>query len=711
MRIGVCGIGYQCAEHLADVLKPWLALKESGPHQVFISVAHGVFPEVEVVLREFPEVPDNSVFLLREHLTNRQIDALHVSLHPQYEWDLRTCTLPFLIRREIDLLWLLDLQDEIYSVEEITRTVDFVSQHPEIAWFKINFKNYAFAPDCYVDDFVVPRIWRAEAPAMIRSFHYDNSITYENGVRQEALPFLTVPRSCAFPRHLSWVGSPGYLKRKIRYQNLHFKGMCSYRWDEDENCLKFNEDYYRRLKKPIPRVYRDSDGYLGEQCERPLATSRSLEQFEEKSQNQVRRRRMQIANTTQVIRGSDGQQLLEVDGRPLFQLNLIAATIWTKVAQGFSVEEIISQIVLQYGAPENTAARDVHKFIDLLKHNFIVLEDDVASPEQLIDSHAALVWNRGIAAMCDWRIPNEFVGPHGFSNSPGPAHHERPPDLLDDLIVNPRLYEEIRDGDLVWVKFSWLKSFLKQVVPLVKASFVLVTGDSDVSVPSKAAAEIAEVVACPNILHWFTQNCDAVGFRDRVWPLPIGIDFHTLIERPAWGEETSSSKDQERLLYSIRQELPPIQERVREVYLDFAWQRPEYRPLERRAAVVEKLRGKPAVHCQERPVRRSQMWRRRGQYAFVVSPLGGGMDCHRTWEALALGHIVIVPASPLDSLYEGVPVISVKDWDDITPENLDRWLADCLGRELHYERLTSKYWVDKMRTLATESLATAARPQ
>ncbi|PYX04819.1 MAG: hypothetical protein DMG85_16700, partial [Acidobacteria bacterium] len=67
MRIGVCGIGYQCAEHLADVLKPWLALKESGQHQVLISVAHGVFPEVEVVLREFPEVPDNSVFLLREH--------------------------------------------------------------------------------------------------------------------------------------------------------------------------------------------------------------------------------------------------------------------------------------------------------------------------------------------------------------------------------------------------------------------------------------------------------------------------------------------------------------------------------------------------------------------------------------------------------------------------------------------------------------------
>jgi hypothetical protein len=259
VRIGVCGIGYQCAEHLADVLEPWLSLKKESQHQILISAAHGVFPEVQQVLRDHPEVPDDSVPLLRNYLSNRQIDALHVALHPQYEWDLRSCTLPFLIRRRIDLLWLLDLQDEIYSVDEILRTIEFVSEHLEIVWFKINFKNYAFSPDCYVDDFVVPRIWRAQVPALISSFHYDNSITYQNGLKQEALPHATVPRTCAFPKHLSWVGSPTYLKRKIRYQDLHFKGLCSYRWDEKEDCLKFNEDYYRRLRKTIPQVYRDSE--------------------------------------------------------------------------------------------------------------------------------------------------------------------------------------------------------------------------------------------------------------------------------------------------------------------------------------------------------------------------------------------------------------------------------------------------------------------
>ena len=101
----------------------------------------------------------------------------------------RTCTLPFLVRREIDLLRLLDLQDEIYSVE--------------------------------------------------------------------SLPNCIAPRCVAFPKHLSWVGSSSYLKRTIKFQHLHY-GNCNYKWDEENNSLQFNEDYYRRLGKRIPTVYKES---------------------------------------------------------------------------------------------------------------------------------------------------------------------------------------------------------------------------------------------------------------------------------------------------------------------------------------------------------------------------------------------------------------------------------------------------------------------
>jgi len=256
VRIGLSGIGYQCGEHLANVLQPWFDLRTQGQHEILISLSYGIFPEVYAISQTNRETPDSSLASLREYLSQKMIDALFVSPEPKYEWDLRTCTLPFLSERQIDILWLLDLQDEIYSVDEISRIVNFIEDRHDMSWFRVNFKNYAFTFDAYIEDFVVPRIWRARIPAPIRCFHYDNSVTYVDGRRQESLPHCTIPRSIAFPKHLSWVGSPDYLKRKIRFQHLHY-GTCSYIWDEKTNSLKFNEEYYARVGKGIPVLHKE----------------------------------------------------------------------------------------------------------------------------------------------------------------------------------------------------------------------------------------------------------------------------------------------------------------------------------------------------------------------------------------------------------------------------------------------------------------------
>jgi hypothetical protein len=259
VKIGLAGIGYECGEHLPEVLQPWFDLRTYGPCEVSISLAYGIFPEVYALSQNNWEARDDSLESLQDYLAQKKIDALFVSPQPRYEWDLRTSTLPFLVERQIDLLWLLDLQDEIYSVGEICRILEFIEGQRDMMWFRINFKNYVFTFDSYVEDFVVPRIWRARIPARLRCFHYDNSVTYEDGQKQESLPHCTIPRSVAFPKHLSWVGSPDYLKRKIEYQKLHF-GICSYEWNQGTDSLQFNHDYYRRFGKQIPTVYKEFRG-------------------------------------------------------------------------------------------------------------------------------------------------------------------------------------------------------------------------------------------------------------------------------------------------------------------------------------------------------------------------------------------------------------------------------------------------------------------
>jgi hypothetical protein len=321
-----------------------------------------------------------------------------------------------------------------------------------------------------------------------------------------------------------------------------------------------------------------------------------------------------------------------------------------------------------------------------------------------------LVWNKGIAALCDRRIPDEFPDVRNYTANPTLAGAMWSRRLPDNLIADPAAYFDIREGEVVWVRLSWLKSFVKQVLPFVRSRFKLVTGDSDSSVPSELADEAPLILASPSILHWSTQNYDGSFAAQKISSVPIGIDFHMLAQGAAWGESPASPLQQERDLNSIRDSLPPVESRIPQVYLDFAWQRGfglrhyrRFHPLngtkfrETRRRLVNKLKKNEIVYCQAGAIPRNEMWRQRGQYAFVLSPHGMGLDCHRTWEALALGHIVIVPSSSLDVLYEGLPVIPVKTWKDLTPENLKTWLSQYSELATASEKLKSRYWVDQVR--------------
>jgi hypothetical protein len=325
-----------------------------------------------------------------------------------------------------------------------------------------------------------------------------------------------------------------------------------------------------------------------------------------------------------------------------------------------------------------------------------------------------LVWNKGIAALCDRRFPDEFPNGQDYIPAPTLAGALFSSALPDNVISGSWIQESLREGDLVWVRLSWLKAFIRRVLPLVQARIVLVTGDSDSCVPSELRSEARTILGSPKVIHWFAQNYDGTLKSDRISPLPIGIDFHTLSEKPCWGEDSTPPAHQEEVLRSIVTRLAPVKDRLQKVYVDFAWQRSfgvfhyrRYHPLkgttlrQSRRWIARKMGENTCVFCQARPLPRTQMWQERGRYAFVLSPHGMGLDCHRTWEALALGHIVLVPSSSLDPLYDGLPVVPLKSWSDITSESLSEW-SNTYSEKHADEKLRSEYWIDRMRSVASD---------
>jgi hypothetical protein len=82
------------------------------------------------------------------------------------------------------------------------------------------------------------------------------------------------------------------------------------------------------------------------------------------------------------------------------------------------------------------------------------------------------------------------------------------------------------------------------------------------------------------------------------------------------------------------------------------------------------------------------------KYAFVLSPHGNGLDCHRTWEALILGCIPIVKRSLLDSLYEDLPVLIVYNWFNVNESLLNSTIKKFKSKVFNYNKLKLEYWIN-----------------
>ena len=189
----------------------------------------------------------------------------------------------------------------------------------------------------------------------------------------------------------------------------------------------------------------------------------------------------------------------------------------------------------------------------------------------------------------------------------------------------------------------------------------------------------------------------------------VGLDYHTLnhgssLPRSGWGRE-QTPRQQEAILEDLARRAPPLSRRAAVCYCNFAWQR---QPL--RQAVVAAI-APGLVYREADGVPRAETWKAMSLTAFTLSPRGGGLDCHRTWETLVLGGVPVVRASPLDArLYAGLPVLVVGDWAEVTAERMAVAQRELTAGSFDLRPLTLDYWVRRIRGATTAALTAAAAP-
>ncbi|KAI8586039.1 hypothetical protein BDZ88DRAFT_315437 [Geranomyces variabilis] len=230
----------------------------------------------------------------------------------------------------------------------------------------------------------------------------------------------------------------------------------------------------------------------------------------------------------------------------------------------------------------------------------------------------------------------------------------------------------INNGAIIWVKGELSADFISQRHGDIQHPYVLVTHNADASNPREHSAVLDD----PKLIAWYTVNADVDKPHPKLHAIPIGLannqwphgnidEFNRFLSLP-----TPSQFDREILLF-----------------INVAtYSNPE------RKVWVESFRNFPGaviVDVEENPtLSHADFLASLKKARFVLSPPGNGIDCHRTWEAVAMGAIPIVLSSTIDSLYAKAPVLVVNDFREVTPELLATWRPKTWARDVMWGR----YW-------------------
>ena len=193
--------------------------------------------------------------------------------------------------------------------------------------------------------------------------------------------------------------------------------------------------------------------------------------------------------------------------------------------------------------------------------------------------------------------------------------------------------------------------------------FRLMSSDGDVGIVNRTDnAVLQRLLRSPLLLGWWAQN--NLIDHPLMHPLPIGIDLHS-----GWDSTwPNTTLDRWRAYERVRDAAAPRGRRPVRLFMERFSIAHGSNYNERKDAWS---RCAASAEVQGARMPKLQMLETYARAQFVLSPRGNGVDCHRTWDVLAVGAIPVVlrhgPA--FDAVFDGQPVLLVRSWAEVCVGN------------------------------------------
>jgi len=321
--------------------------------------------------------------------------------------------------------------------------------------------------------------------------------------------------------------------------------------------------------------------------------------------------------------------------------------------------------------------------------------------------------------------------------------------IKDFIAVQHDRHHDNKDPPVsIYVCCNAFQNFIQEYASQIQIPYVVVCGDGDLTMFRETVPnhpnQFVMFMLNPNVRGLFSQNMDirdcrvfleekitklwnanAAVFKTEPAPqtvediirttlaklkqFPIGLDYHTISTNPLhpWvmnidmtvsSDGTSPLEQECVLIHQIRAGMKPFYQRKIRIYSNVMLCPDRFND---RVSAINTIPSE-LISQQTFFIPRTPTWKSMLEYAFVLSPFGNGMDCHRTWEALLCGCIPIVRSSVFDELFEGLPVLIVDKWEDISLQLLVTTLAhfkDKLDKnEFRYEKLELSYYTKMIKS-------------
>ncbi|MEY3197258.1 MAG: hypothetical protein RLZZ59_629 [Pseudomonadota bacterium] len=287
------------------------------------------------------------------------------------------------------------------------------------------------------------------------------------------------------------------------------------------------------------------------------------------------------------------------------------------------------------------------------------------------------------------------------------TEHISKPDVIADQIKSHKEVVWIRNTSSNSGKLTDLDYF-GELLDLIEEPVILVTSDGDRDVPSSYDPNLVQrILSSPKIKKWYTQNYDRSIIHPKLGYYPIGLDMHYSLQdkdpKKSFGIsglfESSAELRIKKFNYYLATRDKYQNSKKNKIFCDshLSTTHP------RRKEMFEILKNNPLIEFQNTRVHYSDIIEKYAQYRFILSPRGNGLDCHRTWEVLLLGSIVITESSSLDDMFikNDLPVIILKDFNElnnITEEQLEKWYNENkhkTDRAKILQKFDPKYWIEQ----------------